>query len=54
MGEIQGIGLTHYPGLIAPYEDRGYPLARALRGDSIPSEMKNPSNCEPQAGNPRL
>ena len=44
MGEILGIGMTHYPGLIAPDEDRGFPLARALRGNSIPEEMKNPSN----------
>ena len=44
MGEILGIGMTHYPGLIAPDEDRGFPLARALRGNTIPEEMTNPSN----------
>ena len=44
MGEILGIGLTHYPGLIAPDEDRAFPLTRLLRSDSIPTELKNPAN----------
>ena len=44
MGEILGIGLTHYPGLIAPDEDRAYPLTRMLRNPDVDPELKNPSN----------
>ena len=31
MGEILGIGITHYPGLIAPDEDRAFPNADAAQ-----------------------
>ena len=44
MGEILGIGLTHYPGLIAPDENRAFPLTRTLKSDSLPAELKNPAN----------
>ena len=45
MAEILGVGLTHYPGMIAPDEDLGYPLTRALRhNDRIPAEMKDPAS----------
>jgi hypothetical protein len=45
MAEILGLGLTHYPPLIAPDEDKLIPLKRTLRSnDNIPAEMKNPSN----------
>ena len=45
MGEILGVGVTHYPPLITPDEDRGFPLTRTLRGDNrVPPELKNPSN----------
>ena len=42
MGEILGVGLTHYPGLIAPDEDKAYPLTRLLKSDKISEELKNP------------
>ena len=44
MGEILGVGLTHYPGLIAPDEDRAFPLTRLLNSDKISEELKNPLN----------
>ena len=43
MGEILGIGITHYPGLISPDEDRAFPLTRTLLSDRIPSEVKDPA-----------
>lgn len=45
MGEILGIGMTHYPPLIAPDEDRLIPLRRTLaRDERVPAAMKDPSN----------
>ena len=45
MAEILGLGLTHYPPLIAPDEDKLIPLKRSLRNnDNIPAEMKIPTN----------
>src|SRR5262245_6095629 len=45
MGEILGLGVTHYPVLITPDEDRAYPLQRTLaRDDRVPPEMKDPQN----------
>ena len=45
MGEILGVGLTHYPPAITPVEDRGYPLTRTLENNPhIPQELKDPSN----------
>ncbi len=45
MGEILGIGLTHYPPLIAPDEDLAIPLRRTLaRDERVPQEMKDPHN----------
>ena len=44
MGEVLGIGLTHYPGLISPDEDRNYPLTRTLLSNRIAPEHKDPSN----------
>ena len=42
MAEILGLGLTHYPPLIAPDEDKAIPLRRALRGNpNIPEALKN-------------
>ena len=32
MAEILGLGLTHYPPLISPDEDKAIPLKRTLRG----------------------
>lgn len=45
MGEILGLGVTHYPPFIAPDEDRMFPLRRTLaRDDRVPEAMKDPSN----------
>jgi len=33
MAEIFSAGVTHYPALIAPDEDRAYPLLRTLKND---------------------
>jgi hypothetical protein len=45
MAEILGLGLTHYPPLITPDEDRGFPLTRTLRHNhNVPAELKNPSS----------
>ena len=33
MADIFGAGLTHYPALIAPDEDKMYPLLRTLKND---------------------
>lgn len=45
MGEILGLGVTHYPPLIARDEDRLFPLRRTLAGDDrVPLEMKDPRN----------
>ena len=45
MGEILGAGITHYPPLITPDEDRGFPLTRTLKyNDKVPEEMKIPTN----------
>ena len=44
MGDILGVGLTHYPSIIAPDEDRVFPLTRTLRtNDRIPPALKHPS-----------
>jgi hypothetical protein len=45
MGEILGLGVTHYPPLITPDEDRAFPLRRTLaRDDRVPAEMRDPQN----------
>ena len=45
MGDILGVGTTHYPPLITPDEDRGFPLTRTLRqNDKVPEDMKIPTN----------
>ncbi|MCH8893380.1 MAG: extradiol ring-cleavage dioxygenase, partial [Chloroflexi bacterium] len=45
MGEILGVGTTHYPPLITPDEDRGFPLTNTLaHNDKVPEEMKNPTS----------
>ena len=45
MGEILGIGLTHYPPLIIPDEEGRIPLRITLaRDERGPPEMTNPSN----------
>ena len=45
MAEILGLGLTHYPPLIGPDEDKNIPLKRTLNTNkNVPEEMKNPSS----------
>jgi hypothetical protein len=45
MGEILGIGATHYPPGLVPDEYKPWPLARMLHSDArIPERMKNPAN----------
>ena len=45
MGEILGVGTTHYPLLISPDEDRSFPLTRTLRNNTnVPEAMKIPTN----------
>ena len=45
MGEILGVGTTHYPPLITPDEDRGFPLTNTLKNNTnVPEEMKIPTN----------
>ncbi|MDH3603970.1 MAG: extradiol ring-cleavage dioxygenase [Candidatus Tectomicrobia bacterium] len=44
MGEILGIGATHYPPGLVPDEYKPWPLVRMLQGDRIPDHMKNPAN----------
>ena len=48
MAEIIGVGCTHYPPLITPDEDRGFPINVTLnRDDRLPEELKNPLNWPP-------
>lgn len=45
MAEILGAGVTHYPALITPDEDRGYPINVTLsRDERVPEHLKNPLN----------
>ena len=44
MGEILGIGATHYPPGLVPDEYKPWPLIRMLKTDRIPEHMKNPAN----------
>ena len=45
MGEILGIGATHYPPGLVPEEYKPWPLARMLQTDPrIPTHMKDPAN----------
>jgi len=44
MGEVLGIGMTHYPAALAPDHCRAWPLARFLRtGIVIPEERRDPT-----------
>ena len=40
MAEIFGVGLTHYPALIAPDEDKMYPLLRTLKNDERQARLR--------------
>ena len=43
MGEILGIGVTHFPGLIMPDAYMSQFLTRALKSERVPAEMKEPT-----------
>jgi hypothetical protein len=43
MGEILGIGVTHYPGLIQPDAQMAGLLNRTLNSDQVPEAMKDPA-----------
>ena len=45
MGEILGVGATHYPPGLVPDEYKPWPLARMLKTDPrIPSHLQDPAN----------
>jgi hypothetical protein len=45
MGDILGIGTTHYPPGLVPEHLKPWPLARMLQGDPrIPERMRDPRN----------
>lgn len=44
MGDILGIGVTHYPPGLVPDEYKPWPLVRMLQGNRIPAHMKDPAN----------
>jgi hypothetical protein len=43
MGEILGIGVTHYPGLIQPDQQMAGLLDRTLNSDQVPDALKDPA-----------
>ncbi len=43
MGEILGIGVTHYPGLIQPDQQMAGLLNRTLNSDQVPDALKDPA-----------
>jgi hypothetical protein len=42
MGEILGIGVTHYPGLIQSDAQMAGLLNRTLDSDQVPEKLKDP------------
>src|SRR4029077_18442793 len=48
MGEILGIGVTHYPGLIQPDEQMAGLLNRTLNSDQVPEKLKDPKTWPAQ------
>ena len=42
MGDILGIGVTHYPGLIQPDQQMAGLLDRTLNSDRVPDALKDP------------
>src|SRR5205085_12245810 len=43
MGDILGIGVTHYPGLIQPDEAMAGLLNRTLNSEQVPDALKDPA-----------
>ena len=48
MGEILGIGVTHYPGLIQPDAQMAGLLNRTLDSDQVPEAVKDPKTWPAQ------
>jgi hypothetical protein len=48
MGEILGIGVTHYPGLIQTDANMAWLLNRTLDSDQVPDSAKDPKNWPAQ------
>ena len=48
MGDILGIGVTHYPGLIQPDQQMAGLLDRTLNSDQVPDAMKDPARWPEQ------
>ena len=48
MGEILGVGVTHYPGLIQPDAQMAGLLNRALNSDQVPEALKDPKTWPAQ------
>lgn len=44
MGEIQGLGMTHYPGIMMLDQDMSGILRRTLQSEKIPHALKDPRN----------
>jgi len=44
MGEILGVGVTHYPPALVPDEHQPWPLVRMLQGNRLPAHLKDPAN----------
>ena len=44
MGEILGLGCTHYPGLTVPDEQLPSLFHRLLTAPNVPEHYKNPAN----------
>ena len=43
MGEILGIGVTHFPGLMLPDGYMSTFLDRTLKSERVPAELKDPA-----------
>ena len=50
MGEILGIGVTHFPGLMLPDAYMSSFLTRTLKSDRVPAEMKEPARWPSRCG----
>lgn len=44
MGEILGMGLSHFPGFIYPDEEMAMQVKRILSSDKVPATLKDPRN----------
>jgi len=48
MGEILGIGLSHYPGLVAIDQNMNFALKKTLQDPGLREEARNPENWPPE------